>query len=440
MPCAEQVEVRGTLTKNRTGKKKRGRTISLLFYQTSRIGLNSKSGPGGLIMTLDQLDQLLAEWKHRTESATAGLLALRALPTYEILTGGQCQLTGITAQKAAPALRSLEGAWLDYGRIATAVDQAHALRTSMPRFAGVQQKIDEIAALLTNSTTADSASPDGNLAIRDLHAHSAAPALPLLELFDRMNTAFIHARDVILGIAAAWESLDTGLPPARRFVEEHADETAFGIPALRHALDELKPRVLPDPLGAADQFRREISPRLAEARAAIAELDRRRADFGPNLALAHAMLERLIALHAQSEAAYAEHREKLTDCASGELPVSGQRISQVTARMGQIPGKSITAFVCNELDECLKELGNLTSLEQQILSKNRAPLELRRELRGRLSALKAKAVGRGRAEDRDLGALSTLADQLLYSRPTPLNQALATVAQYEGRLNNPERR
>jgi hypothetical protein len=66
---------------------------------------------------------------------------------------------------------------------------------------------------------------------------------------------------------------------------------------------------------------------------------------------------------------------------------------------------------------------------------NKAPLDLRQELRGRLDVLQAKALGRGMAENVTLSALAEKAKKLLYSRPTPLNEATNLISQYEKYLN-----
>jgi hypothetical protein len=57
--------------------------------------------------------------------------------------------------------------------------------------------------------------------------------------------------------------------------------------------------------------------------------------------------------------------------------------------------------------------------EERAYAVNKAPLELRAELRGRLDALKAKALARGEAENATLSQLAEDAKRLLYTRPTP---------------------
>ncbi len=79
-------------------------------------------------------------------------------------------------------------------------------------------------------------------------------------------------------------------------------------------------------------------------------------------------------------------------------------------------------------DDCMTQA-------KQSLAASRGALEARRELRGRLDALKAKARGRGLAERADVAAQAKLAEALLATRPTNLAQASEAVARYGKTLN-----
>src|SRR5262249_30886970 len=72
---------------------------------------------------------------------------------------------------------------------------------------------------------------------------------------------------------------------------------------------------------------------------------------------------------------------------------------------------------------------------QKVHAASAGPLELRKELRGRLNALKAKAQAYRVEEDVNLRALAAEAERLLYSRPTPIDQADAAVASYQSYLS-----
>ena len=72
---------------------------------------------------------------------------------------------------------------------------------------------------------------------------------------------------------------------------------------------------------------------------------------------------------------------------------------------------------------------------QVVLDYQRGRLQLRRELRGRLLALKSKAVAKNRAEDPILIDIAQQAEALLHRCPTPIDVAADLVRQYERRLN-----
>jgi hypothetical protein len=91
--------------------------------------------------------------------------------------------------------------------------------------------------------------------------------------------------------------------------------------------------------------------------------------------------------------------------------------------------------VCMELDGCVQEIRRLMQVSEEARERNNAPLELRRELRGRLTALRAKAHARGAAEDSRLVDLAQRAMTALYAKPTPIDEASRLVQQYEARLN-----
>ena len=79
--------------------------------------------------------------------------------------------------------------------------------------------------------------------------------------------------------------------------------------------------------------------------------------------------------------------------------------------------------------------GDCVSDLQKIHAANSGPLELRKELRGRMNALKAKAQAYRVEEDAGLRALATEAEGLLYMRPTPIDRADETVTRYQSALS-----
>jgi hypothetical protein len=364
-------------------------------------------------MTLDDLDRVLISWKARTDAAAAGLVDLRSLPSYEILTGGhdgrKLQLTGPSAQRGTPALEALDLAWRDYGTISSAYQQALSLRRQMPRFSGVQEKIAEIGAVLN-----------------------------IEPLYARMTQAFETGKAGLLEIDAAWKKLDGKIGVTTAFLDAHRGEQAAGIPQLRAMMETIRPRVMSDPLGVCQIFDSQIEPVFNRSRTAMAKLEEQRRNLGPDLKRAREMLVTLGLIREQNDQAFAECQDKISGRGAPEQPLPSQRMNDLDVRLKRLEEGSKSGpvdAVCSELEGWIAEVKHLIDEEQKALDKNRVPLDLRRELRGRLSALKAKAAARGVAEDAKLVPLAQKAAELLHARPTPIEEASWLVQQYEARLN-----
>jgi hypothetical protein len=367
-------------------------------------------------MTLDDLDRLLILWKTRTDAAAAGLVELRSLPSYEILAGGhdghKLQLTGPSAQRVGPALEALDQAWRDYGTISAAYQQALSLRRQMPRFSGVQQKIAEVQA-----------------------------ALNIEPLYARMTHAFEAGKAGLLEVDTAWKKLDGKIGVTTAYLDSHRGESAAGIPQLRAMMETIRPRVMSDPLGVCAIFESQIEPVFNRSRAAMAKLEEQRRNLGSDLARAREMVVTLGLVRGQNDQAFAERRDKISGRGAPEQPLPAQRMNDLEQRLRRLEagsGNGPVDSVCAELEAWIGEAKHLIEEEQTALDKNRVPLDLRRELRGRLSALKAKALARGVAEDAKLVPLAQKAAELLHARPTPIEEASWLVSQYEARLNGRE--
>jgi len=86
------------------------------------------------------------------------------------------------------------------------------------------------------------------------------------------------------------------------------------------------------------------------------------------------------------------------------------------------------------VDNWLLQAMNRLQTAERCYVANIEKVNLRRELRGRLDALRAKAQEQGLAENAALAELEQAAKALLARRPTPLNQLEKLVANYAARL------
>jgi hypothetical protein len=378
-------------------------------------------------MTIEQIDALLSQWKSRSESAASSLFELRGMPTYEILTGGhdgkRLRLTGLTERRTGPAVALLEQAWRDYGVLSNTIQAALALRQQMPRFSLSQQKMRDIEILLTG--------PSATVA-------ETGETLTLPQLFDRMNQAFTVGRAGVLEADAAWKRLDEKMNSAISFLKSRTSENAAGIGQVRHAVEALRPKVISDPLGAALEFDTRIEPVFNEAKARIEKLETQRRNLPNDLVHTRKLLGDLAALCDENVALLAECRDKISGYAIAEQPVPKQRITDLAGTLVQLERRARAGAidpVCMDLESCGAEIRRLIQASEEARARNYAPLELRRELRGRLNALRAKAHARGAAEDSALVDLAQKATAALYEKPTPIEEASRLVRQFEARLN-----
>ena len=386
-------------------------------------------------MTLDSLDQLLAEWKSTMDTAAQNVMELHNLPSYEILIGGSgaanVKLSGATKAFLAPAIAANQELLSEFGVLSETIQRAVETRAQVPRFGlpGADGKVREMERLLLQPciTVASNGGLSG--------APSQTP-ISARQLLAHMNGAFHTAHDALLEVDQVWKRLDAQLAAAAAFLKAHATETSTD--SLRQHIESLRSRVIQDPLGAAQEFDRDIQPVLARTQAMVESLIRQRANVQDNVMRARDLLRKLVELRREVEESYAECKEKITGHSPATPPVQLDRIASLYGWLTRLEAKLAEGYVdpvCIGLENWMANIAELMEHEERACAENRAPLALRRELRGRLSALKAKALARGVAEDAKLIGIAERAGSLLHTRPTPMREAGDLVSQYESKLN-----
>lgn len=379
-------------------------------------------------MTLEKLDALLAEWKSIMDTAARNLVELHNLPSYEILVGSsggspRLKLAGATEAHLGPAIFAAEAFLREFGLLSDAIQRAVEQRqqiTRMDRFGGLDQKITAIERILTKP----SIPMPGNTLI--------APR----QLLAQMNQAFRIAHDSLFEVDRIWKQLDAKLAHAAEFLKAHTDEPS--IHPLRQQVDLLRARVITDPIGANEEFDRDIQPLLAQTEQAMATLLSQRANIRQDVANGREQLRKLAELRQQADVLHAECKEKITGHTLPTPPLPWDRITALADWLTRLEGKLAEGLidpVCVGFAHWTSHVNELIAVEERACHENLAPLELRRELRGRLSALKAKASARGLSEDPRLTELAQKATSLLHVRPTSLKDAVTLVSQFESSLN-----
>jgi hypothetical protein len=174
-----------------------------------------------------------------------------------------------------------------------------------------------------------------------------------------------------------------------------------------------------------------------EAVSTFTEIEQAEQNLAQNLQIARQNLQEIRALNSISSSVYLEATAKCGESGSRNLDLAeitnlADWLKNLETKFSQGSLQMVAITVQNWL---VKE-NQMRQAEQDTINYHRGRMQLRLELRGRLLALKSKAVAKGRAEDSTLATLATEAEALLYRRPTPLDLAADLVVQYERYLNS----
>ncbi len=374
-------------------------------------------------MTLQRIDDALADWTRRLEAMAANLLWLQAESTYQALTGPGVTLTGATAARVGPTLAALPSLFQNFDLLNGTIDRAVEARKGLPTLFGSEQKIAEIEHLLFGKSIklpiVDVPHEQRTLLGQSQNNACLSPE----ELLAPMAGIFAAARDAILVVERAWQELAAGIAAAE------AQTEALTVDEVQRALAQLREQVQADPLGALDFLKSNVQPALRKANALIAN----RLQAQREMELARRHCDSLPELHSEAVAAAASARAKIADCAGLPAPFDERRIAYLREWLDRVERLLRTGALDNfaaELRNWKASAQDCADQAKKVREANQAPVEARRELRGRLDALKAKARSRGLAEHAGVATLAKHAETLLATRPTNLAEAAQAVADY----------
>ncbi len=395
---------------------------------------------------LPQIDRLLADWRQKVAAANQNLLDLYDLPAYQRVQGmgTPTNLTGITQQRVDVALTAIDCLFEDLELLTRTIDRTSKLRQELPALFISDDRLEEIYQLMMGASI-QLPCIQTPLAQRDLLSSSSqVQKISPTALLDRMVSAFTIARDIFVAVETAWNDLESKLITAHQSLldlQQLAQQLQVSTsPALTFAqtnFGNLQAQIDRDPLGVSQTFTIDLTPLINNTRRELEDLAKQRQDLQTAFITAHQQLARLQQLDREAIAAYTESQAKV----GHHLPMSSLPAEDLTAlaqwleRLEAKFRSGITPPIQVGLTNWMSRIEAYTILARSTLIANRLPLDTRNELRGRLDALTAKAMGKGRAEDPLLADLAERARQVLYSSPTDLNLGKDLVGQYQQRLN-----
>lgn len=400
-------------------------------------------------MNVEQIDRLLAQWKQNLDRISQNLIDLHGLPTYQQLTGmpSDFELTGKTRAKVVPALCAMNDLFQNFDLLVKTIDRAVMLRKQVPKFlsSSAESQLREIEYLLTGNSI-QLGEQQIPLAQRDLlSAAQTQNAIAPAKLLEVMTAAFQVAKNVVVAVETAQSHLAAQLTRAQtemRSIQTFADSlgvrTSNELAVAQQNLLDFGDRIICDPLGVSDEFEREIEPIIIRSRQYLEEIARQKASVKQEFSQAHQLLQNLIHLNQQHQTIFAEYQEKITESGTRSQPLADEQIEALNQWLDRLKMKfeeGIFQPVKIGLQNWRLRTQEYLSAQQEACTDNQTALEMRQELRGRLHALQAKALAKGMAENEQLSQIAQQAKQLLYTRPTPLEQAIQLVSEYEKLLN-----
>lgn len=401
-------------------------------------------------MTLEEIDLLLADWKHKLDVVGRNLIDLHGLSAYQRLCGTfgypLIQLTGVTLARATPALQLLNELFQHFDLLVQTIDKAVQLRGAIPKFLPSPQKIQEVEDLLTKPSIHLSVVnvPLGERGL--LSASQTINAIAPQELLQLMTSAFQAAKEVVLVVDEVWSQLEQIIYSSeaetqqlQRWAESLKFDCYEEIYSLSQKLAMLKTSIETDPLGVNEEFLKLIQPQILKLKTTLEQLSHQQKSIQENFIIARQHLANLLIIHCQAQTAFDESKIKVVDHSTLQNPLPQEEITALTAWLERLETKFNDGLfnpVRVGLENWHGKVKQYIAIEQTTLTANQAPLNTRAELRGRLDALQAKALARGLVEDPLLCEVAQQAKQLLFTRPTPLTEAGELVLKYEKKLNS----
>jgi len=262
-----------------------------------------------------------------------------------------------------------------------------------------------------------------------------------MRILDAMVEGYDRAKAVIVRVGSAVARADAQLSQmtdeiARmRPLADSLGEPVPELSSLEAQVTAISAEIASDPLSVPDDSAAEILPALERVRSQLAGLEAERARMDNDILAAAALIASLEDAFSKAKMAYEERVLKVALDNANSLPAPfppsvidelKRWLERIKATIQQRRRHAARVGFDNwrtQVDARLSECQNVTT-------ENTRPINRRRELRGLLESLRAKAVNTGLAEDETLANLYKEAYELLYSRPTPMALVEELVSDY----------
>jgi hypothetical protein len=389
-------------------------------------------------VSLLELDQERERLVVTSEHIGSNLMELQRDPTREML--DLAVLDGVTASRWAAAAQSNDQLWSWFTKLTALLDEANRLRGTRRSLSAAQES--ELRSLLTGPSIelADTTVP---IHVRQLDdARRTSSRCTPDELIDMMTRAFNDLRDVVAATQFAWDQLVPRVAAARARLDEIANEprgldseVAPELARLRPRLDELGRRLMADPVAADAAEVDRIEAEINELRDDLDNAVVLRDELDGQLAHADAVLAEV--RDATQRAADA-HNEVMLKIVEPVVPVPApmpRDLADGLLRVRALAEHGQWRAARSELDAWTDRSETALQRARDDAARNRAPIDERNELRGRIRAYKEKASAHGLLEDRAVTSAYNAACDELHTAPTDLERAHELVRTYQSAVS-----
>ncbi|MEU6583376.1 hypothetical protein [Nocardia sp. NPDC046763] len=376
----------------------------------------------GHILSVAEIDREIAERAREIETIAATLVELDKHPGLMLLR--RFPPTGVTEQRWAPARAALELMWEDFGRLSTVLDQARAAR-GRRRLDSLDR--EELTRLLRGQPVEVSRSTIP-MSQRSLSGpREQIELIGITEMLDRMRAAFPTVVRVLDAVEAVHTRVMTDIAP----LQAELTRTGMSIPELQSLtsdIDALAMQVATDPLALApdvlDRRLGELSRRMREAAAVLAELRAISTDWDAAIGRARSRVEALHKTYERADRARAEVEHTIL---AAPLPRHPDDSAVYSAELTALEANPSVPTELWELRQRITGALDAATRNEQLAQ---GLLDRRAELKGRFSSYRAKAARLGVAEDQDVLAAARIAAGLLSRRPCDLAAVTRAITDY----------
>ena len=254
------------------------------------------------------------------------------------------------------------------------------------------------------------------------------------DLLGRLRDLYEPLRDGVAAIDAVWRDVLPRLDAADVTAGELAGAVSeLGTPEptvgrLERLVVEVRKQVMDDPLGLDPDIGTELDRLAADAARHVGDLRRSHAELDSDLARTEVLVAEARSLRSRAAVALAEARAKIVQPAD-LAQVPSESATDELARRGHDLRSSDEPWqhVRAKLDAFLRLAERLVAQLTEAERRNRHPIEHRDQLRGLLSAYRAKAAAQGLIELPTVTDLTDEAHNELYTSPTNLERAAGLV-------------